>query len=137
MNIFVYGTLKSGYGNSERCLRGAKLIGPATTDSLFVMYNVGFPFIVPEEHNWNEEERANAGQVVGEHWEINPEIHLAGLDRLESEGHLYDRVKQTINGGQEVELYQITWRAGISYRGNARLVRATVDDNGSRTVVWG
>lgn len=104
--VFVYGTLKRGHGNN-RLLRNAIFIGEAVTDDNFVMYRIGFPYIAHEDSTVGEEEKANLGKVRGEVYEIDSEGTLQNLDRLESEGSFYKRVKHTVNGGQEVELYEI------------------------------
>jgi gamma-glutamylcyclotransferase (GGCT)/AIG2-like uncharacterized protein YtfP len=132
MLVFVYGTLKSGYGNN-RLLEGARKVCDALTDATYAMYNIGFPFIVPSEQEWTEDEKENAGKVVGEVWEIDSETHLAYLDRLESEGRFYNRVKTTVNNGLEVSLYEINPYAGKSYRGDSKLVKKSEEG----TVLWG
>lgn len=89
MYVFVYGTLQKGCGNDCH-LRGATLIGPAHTVAPFEMINAGFPYIYPG---------ADGGLVNGELWFIEPEDEpeiVARLDRLEGEGHHYNRVKGTV-----------------------------------------
>jgi gamma-glutamylcyclotransferase (GGCT)/AIG2-like uncharacterized protein YtfP len=130
MEIFVYGTLKSGYGNN-RLLSGAKFLREAVTDAQYVMYSSGFPYLIPEDQNWNEEEAPNAASVKGEVWEIDPAIHLAKLDRLESEGSFYDRVTATVNNGEIIQLYQGNRNASGRIRSHFSLATPTRSEGGT------
>jgi gamma-glutamylaminecyclotransferase len=87
MKLFVYGTLKRGFGNN-RLLRDAKFLGNARTVQPFVLLDSGFPVMTP----------VGAGnmRVSGEVYEIDNIDNsktLARLDALEGEGRMYDRVK--------------------------------------------
>lgn len=86
MKVFVYGTLKKGYGNWDRYLRQSELVGRAATVGKFDMTNVGFPYIYPTQ---------SGHRVAGEVFEIDQPT-LANLDRLEGEGHHYDRTLQLV-----------------------------------------
>ena len=70
MKLFVYGTLKRGFGN-HAVLRGAEFIGKASLQG-FEMYSLGgFPGIIPVTgFSW----------VEGELYEVSDFLHL---DRLE------------------------------------------------------
>lgn len=85
MLVFVYGTLKRGYYNNH-LLESSKYVGDGFTLEKFCMINAGCPVIQarPGEQNY---------PVAGEVWDIgkNEEV-LAELDRLESEGRVYDRI---------------------------------------------
>lgn len=70
--VFVYGTLKAGYGNN-RLLEKAKFIGEAVTQKAFSLSDCGFPYM----HNGDERH-----PVRGEIYEIDEEI-LRNLDILE------------------------------------------------------
>lgn len=83
--VFVYGTLKRGYGNNERCLDGTLFIGEAlSVEANFVMQRVGFPII------WQDPEDKTAARVRGEIFEIGPK-HMAMCDRLEGHPRMYKR----------------------------------------------
>jgi gamma-glutamylaminecyclotransferase len=77
--VFVYGTLKAGYGNHQ-LLADSISIGDASTVARWAMIDSGFPVVLPGDD----------GQVVGEVYDID-KITLQRLDRLESNGHMYQR----------------------------------------------
>jgi gamma-glutamylaminecyclotransferase len=84
MKVFVYGTLQRGRHN-HHILRNARFIGKAVTVRKFGMTDVGFPFMLP----WQA-----IAPVAGELFDIGDDADvLAALDRLESEGRMYDRVQ--------------------------------------------
>ena len=83
MKVFVYGTLQRGWHN-HHILRTARFIGRATTVRKFGMTDVGFPFMLRDQR---------VAPVAGELFDIGDDADiLASLDRLESEGRMYDRV---------------------------------------------
>ena len=94
MKFFVYGTLKRAFGN-HRILRDGKAayLGRAVTLEPYVMVDVGFPFVWPHVNGW---------PVVGELFDIGiPEFQPAAttlyhLDRLESNGRMYQRYKRSV-----------------------------------------
>lgn len=80
MMVFVYGTLKKGYGN-HRLLEQSKFIGTGNIKG-FEIYDLGsYPGIVPGEIS---------SEVYGEVYDVDQET-LTRLDRLESNGFLYLR----------------------------------------------
>jgi gamma-glutamylcyclotransferase (GGCT)/AIG2-like uncharacterized protein YtfP len=84
MKVFVYGTLQRGCRN-HRILEAATFLGKAVTVRKFGMTDVGFPFMLPDQE---------VAPVVGELFDIGDDADcLARLDRLESEGRMYDRVQ--------------------------------------------
>lgn len=86
MKVFVYGTLKKGYGN-HRLLAASKFIDVAATYENYLLYDGGFPYAVNQE-NCNEED--NTLPVLGEVYEVD-RATLAALDQLEGEGDFYYR----------------------------------------------
>lgn len=85
MKAFVYGTLKSGYGNN-RLLSGHTLVGMGTVVG-YKLYNSGFPVAAPSLGH----------SIAGELWDIGDDkATLSSLDRLESEGMMYDRVPVSV-----------------------------------------
>lgn len=85
--VFVYGTLKTGYGNN-RLLTNCKKMGDAITkDSSYKLYDCGFPYMTEGD-----------GKVVGEFYEVDQEA-LDNLDWLEGvkSGH-YERRIITVEG---------------------------------------
>lgn len=88
-NVFVYGTLKQGYGNNL-LLKGATFLGPAVSvNSEFSMTNVGFPYLILSGNSF----------VRGELYRIGlSAIVLQRTDRLEGYPHHYDRqIKQFVD----------------------------------------
>ncbi len=86
--VFVYGTLKLGYGNN-RILQegGAEFIGDAiTTGQQFRLYaptGIGFPFLKDVGAGYGTD-------IKGEVWLV-PQRTLARLDQLEGVPHFYRR----------------------------------------------
>ena len=87
--VFVYGTLKSGYGNND-LLSTSELVGPRVTKDKFVLLKSGCPFLVPEIV-CPPDFQDTARHVLGELWRIPEDGTLEDLDRLEGEGTMYHR----------------------------------------------
>ena len=103
--VFVYGTLKRGFGN-HRLLREATFVGKAITKKKYSMTRDGIPFV-------NEDRETS--QIHGEVYEVTPEIK-EGLDRLEGfrgkrENSFYYRksipifVENDLDQEEEAEIY--------------------------------
>ena len=105
MKLFVYGTLKQGYGNN-RILDGATFLGNTQAPgALYTGYS--FPMAVQGE-----------GTIQGELWEINKE-HLAMCDRLESHPRMYKRTEvRLLNGVQAYIYYWQGATGGLRYLPN-------------------
>jgi gamma-glutamylcyclotransferase (GGCT)/AIG2-like uncharacterized protein YtfP len=83
--VFVYGTLKQGFGNHANFLRDATFLGDGRSVTRWRMCDGGFPIVLPGDH----------GHVVGEVYAVDDPT-LARLDRLESNGHMYQREVITV-----------------------------------------
>lgn len=99
MLVFVYGTLKQGYGNN-RLLSTAEFVRNATISG-FKLHDSGFPVAekTDDEHF-----------VRGEIFKIKRSVHLRSLDGLEgyregNENSMYHREVHTTEDGEEVSLY--------------------------------
>lgn len=79
-NIFVYGTLRSGGGNSS-LLRGSKLVSMAETEQKYALYVEGIPYAVKEEA---------VSRIIGEVWSIDSDT-LQRIDLLEGHPNWYER----------------------------------------------
>ena len=79
-NLFVYGTLKRGFGNNW-ILRNSRFIGCGVSEDLFDVYSCGFPCAYPND---------DGKRVFGEIYELTDEDFIF-TDRLESNGSLYQR----------------------------------------------
>ena len=83
-NIFVYGTLRSGGGNS-RLLRESELVSIAKTDGKYALYVEGIPYAVKKEE---------VSRIIGEVWSVNSDT-LQSIDLLEGHPNWY--VRELIN----------------------------------------
>lgn len=81
--VFVYGTLKAGYGNHRSYLHSAEALGEASTVSRhYALLDLGaFPGAVRHREG---------GQVHGELYRVD-DATLRALDRLEGNGSFYQR----------------------------------------------
>ncbi len=95
MRVFVYGSLKRGFV-LHRILEDQRFIGDACTAPGFRLYDVGwFPAMV----------RDSDGIVVqGELYDVDADC-LVELDRVESEGRLYERVEIELEGQSRAQTY--------------------------------
>lgn len=81
--LFVYGTLKKGFRNYDRLLRGATYKGTAVSvEPQFAMWSSGIPFLF--------EQKAYGSRVRGDLFEVT-ETELAQCDRLEGHPNHYRR----------------------------------------------
>ena len=81
--VFVYGTLKRGYGNN-RCLANSKFLGEAvSTTARYKLYASGIPFLT----------EPGDAKIKGELWEVSPE-DFARCDRLEGHPYAYCRQRR-------------------------------------------
>lgn len=94
--VFVYGTLKRGYGNYMRLLEGhAEFVGEARTRPEFTMLHLGgFPGIIPNGET----------AISGEVFRVDPRV-LARLDGLEGHPNFYRRTPIILESGEAVETY--------------------------------
>ena len=83
--VFVYGTLRSGFGNHS-LLSSSKFLGKGKTRKKYALYQVGIPFLVENESH---------KQIVGELYSVSSRV-LLGLDMLEGHPKWYQRKKSTI-----------------------------------------
>lgn len=80
--VFVYGSLKQGFGN-HRLLEGSKYLGEAVTKPEFTMYDLGaFPAIT----------RGGSSEIHGEVYEVDDNV-FQRLDALEGYPNFYDRMQ--------------------------------------------
>ena len=84
-NVFVYGTLKFGFGN-YRLLWDSECIGRARTLKKYDMYQSGIPFVM---------ENKEVTQIFGEVYLVD-ENTMMNLDALEGHPDFYKRKKVDI-----------------------------------------
>ena len=82
MKVFVYGTLKKGFGN-HYLLSNSKLLGDSYTKQAYDLYNLGYYPAMTDNGNYI---------IKGELYEVDKDT-LYRLDMLEGEGYLYLRKK--------------------------------------------
>lgn len=89
VQVFVYGTLKQGYGNNRRLGKDAKLIGTAVTTTQYPMLDGGFPYLL---------DKPSMGEFIkGELWEIPVKQLLSEVDSLEGyPSHYLRRVIEVV-----------------------------------------
>ena len=94
MKVFVYGTLKQGFGNHRLLAHLRKEKDGVLSNH--IIDDAGFPVCVP-----------NVGtKVTGEVYDIGEcEGTLRSLDSLEGEGSMYIRTPVTLDDGTEVQTY--------------------------------
>ena len=84
--LFVYGTLKRGYGNNRHFLGDAEFVCPARTVSPYVLCNVGFPVAFKPERL----SMVTCLPIIGELFRVQWE-HIHHCDRLEGHPDMYRR----------------------------------------------
>jgi len=103
--VFVYGTLKSGYHNFDRYLRGSHKVGNAATRRAFHVTCVGYPVAYRSG--------PDPLPVNGEVYLVNNET-MAKLDRLEGVPYLYQRTSEIVlvDGTTQLRAWMYTKRPG-------------------------
>ena len=112
--VFVYGTLKQGYGNNA-LLATSEYLGERTTKEEYVLVGSGCPFMLPlsclEKVDDYEDDPLSYHRLLrpvrGELYQMDTEWTLRSLDMLESEGSWYSRVLIETNQGESAWSYQI------------------------------
>jgi len=91
-NVFVYGSLKNGYGNN-RLLQSSEYCGQDITSSAdFKMISLcSFPGVIHSENGFH---------ISGELYRVNDKT-LQSLDRLEGNGSFYKRELVKLKGFDE------------------------------------
>ncbi|RUM61568.1 MAG: gamma-glutamylcyclotransferase [Persephonella sp.] len=77
--IFVYGTLRKGFGN-HYLLENAKFIGEGFTKEKYSLYATGIPYVVKKPLT----------KIKGELYEVD-NLTLEEIDYLEGHPHFYER----------------------------------------------
>lgn len=103
--VFVYGSLKRGFGNNEVIPTGSSFLGESRTlKSEFTMYSfTGYP-AVKQDGEW---------KIAGEIYEVP---NLYALDRLEGNGMFYQRERVEVEDFDErVWMYLLLGRPPKSF----------------------
>jgi gamma-glutamylcyclotransferase (GGCT)/AIG2-like uncharacterized protein YtfP len=97
-SVFVYGTLKSGFGNHV-FLKGSRFVCDAMTDKPYLFLEHGLPFVIDDSNDFK------SVRVHGEVYEVNDET-LKNIDRLEGHPEFYERKPVwVINKKTNIKLY--------------------------------
>lgn len=139
--VFVYGSLKNGFGNHDHFLKFSKMLGEGVTvDRCWFMLDLGcYPGVVRMPDTVGDGFR-----IYGEVYEVDSHT-LRKLDGLEGNGSFYTREKVPIlvEGGETVEawMYVLTSKGSIQ-QGIRRIenknnrVCMVEEKNLPETVVW-
>lgn len=85
-HVFVYGTLKQGYGNN-RLLSSSEYLGTFETEELFLLGDVGFPYAFTREVFKKDAEVTDYFKpVLGEVYQVTDPKVMEHLDLLEGYG---------------------------------------------------
>jgi gamma-glutamylcyclotransferase (GGCT)/AIG2-like uncharacterized protein YtfP len=139
--MFVYGTLKSGFGNN-RVMRDnggrAEFMGAYRTADDFIMCGMGFPRVsrVPDNLQLSLVQSRKIGCVMGEVWSVN-DASLAAMDRLEGHPNFYcrEQVRVVPERSQATDLKPVTaWMYLIPFRNMD--MRSLMTTRMDRTHLW-
>ena len=132
--VFVYGSLKRGFGNHD-CLQDSKFLGDAVTShDCFVMHSFGaFPAVSMAQDD-------SLYFVTGEVYLVSRST-LEVLDRLEGNGHFYTRrlVNVQLDNGQEMEvwMYLVPFSQNMSFDNPRAVVKRRVHtDEDTKLQTW-
>lgn len=93
-NVFVYGSLKRGFGN-HRVVKNSVFIGPTITKEAYEMVSLGyFPGLTKNP----------VAPICGELYSVDKKT-MRDLDRLEGNGSFYNREKVMLNNGTKAWVY--------------------------------
>ncbi len=129
--VFVYGTLKKGWGN-HRLLEGSTFLGVYETPKEFSLYDGGFPYAF---HGGGE-------NIRGELYEVDDDT-LKNLDRLEGYPSHYNRIKieahdtaDSMGENYEAWIYVGTARTFEHVNKSHSIIGKTIWPNGHSFVEW-
>jgi gamma-glutamylcyclotransferase (GGCT)/AIG2-like uncharacterized protein YtfP len=91
--LFVYGTLKRPFHNSNILEKSSKYLGEAVTKGKYYLADCGFPYLV-SDYLLSPDKAEKSLPVLGQVWEVSDEETMARLDSLEGVkyGH-YDHME--------------------------------------------
>lgn len=111
VKMFVYGTLKSGYGNNI-LLQNERKIGNAETVDSYIMKAGGIPYVFKDK---------KLSTIKGELWEVDKDT-LPSIDRLEGHPNWYKREKINVISNDKEHSAWIYFMQGNSDSSNLMTV---------------
>ena len=93
-HVFVYGTLKSGFGNNP-LMGNSRLIGEGLTEGEYQLFDLGCPIAVPSAMSPTS---ATIMPIRGEVWSVSDPEVFRRLDILEGHPRSYYRTIEKVNG---------------------------------------
>jgi gamma-glutamylcyclotransferase (GGCT)/AIG2-like uncharacterized protein YtfP len=108
--VFVYGSLKRGFGNHD-FMEGCKFVVATTTlGKCYRMISLGaFPAIISEKSGWD---------IAGELYRVD-DLTLDFLDTLEGNGMFYQREQAELASGHTAWVYCLIQDFGVSESSNS------------------
>lgn len=127
--VFVYGTLKRGYGNHV-ILRNSQFIGEGhTIPDSFSLIDGGFPWAIPNSGTFH---------IKGELYLVEDQRTMHNLDSLEGVPHLFDRYNIEIRTEDGSDFDAIMYVAAPDNRESLLKGRKTIAPRKEENVVeWG
>ena len=114
--VFVYGTLKKGFGNHQHFLKDTQYMGEGLTEGKFLMsYSSSrgsFPFVQRKDFERQNQIIRATHPIKGEIYAVKPEDFF-NLDSLEGNGFLYQREKVNVRFLDQGERGQIVKKCWI------------------------
>jgi len=101
MLLFLYGTLKKGFGLNDLLGDEAKLLDTGYIDGACLFDLGGAPALLCLKDGYN----AGEWRVHGEIWDVPNEVVFNSLDRVEGHPNLYERKAIFYYGHDPVEAY--------------------------------
>jgi gamma-glutamylaminecyclotransferase len=113
MKVFVYGSLRAGFGN-HGLLEGSEYVGKAFTAPAFTMLHLGgFPGIV----------QSGGTSIVGEVYKVDDDT-LRNLDRLEGHPSFYERRQHVVDLEGNLETVSMYVLPDVWLDGNNKIVES-------------
>ncbi|TXH08130.1 MAG: gamma-glutamylcyclotransferase [Spirochaetes bacterium] len=103
--LFVYGSLKRGFGNHRFLSESTFLATTTTADPAYSMLSLGaFPAVVD----------GGVDMIQGELYEVDDNT-LAQIDMLEGNGRFYERFQVLLSNGEVAWMYHLVGATALSH----------------------
>lgn len=124
LNIFVYGTLKSGYGNHDVFLGGIEHKDAVTVEEKYSLKSNGF---FPAMFD------TGVKRVIGEVYNVSPTV-MKRIDMLEGNGHFYERKEIPVltEDGEEIKAWAYFMKHDESNWRDYRITDSSIEIGGTK-----